>query len=157
MRIDLLAEQTKVGDLLFMKYKIQLPIFEQAIAEAKFMGDKDVIDYVNKLTDELSKVKDEHDKKFELDSDQKQQLKQATKKAKEVGARIGENGKDMGFDDFKAIETSIFKLEERLLNDMREDFRVARRAILCSSNTNGEGNNDDISSKYWTLLNSQAK
>lgn len=33
------------------------------------MGDKDVIDYVNKLTDELSKVKDEHDKKFELDSD----------------------------------------------------------------------------------------
>ena len=54
MRIDMLAEQTKIGDLLYMKYKIQLPIYEQATSEAKFKQDKDVIDYVTKLNDELS-------------------------------------------------------------------------------------------------------
>lgn len=151
MRIDLLSEQTKVGDLLYMKYKIQLPVFEQNISEAKFKADKDVTDFALKLQDEIVKVKKQVDKKFELTDDQKQQLKQVTKKSQDVKKRVGENGKDMGFDDFKAIETSIFKLEERLLTDQRVDQRAQRRALLCT------GKDTDVSSKYWDLLQKQAK
>jgi len=48
LRTSLLAEQTKVGDLLFMKYKVQQPIFELVIADAKFLNEKEVLDFVAK-------------------------------------------------------------------------------------------------------------
>ena len=46
-------------------------------------------------------------------------LKSIAKKSNEVKARVGEDGKKMGFDDFKAIETAMVKLEERLLPEVR--------------------------------------
>lgn len=44
MRISLLAEETKIGDLLFMKYKVQKPIFELALEDATFLEDQDIKD-----------------------------------------------------------------------------------------------------------------
>ena len=35
IRINMMTEMTKVGDLLFMKYKIQKPILELEIDETK--------------------------------------------------------------------------------------------------------------------------
>ena len=50
-------------------------------------------------------------------------MKQVAKKTAEISKRVGVEGKDMGFDDFKVIETTIFKLEERLLPQLRETQR----------------------------------
>ena len=47
-------------------------------------------------------------------------MKQVAKKSNEVKQRVGEDGKKMGFEDFKAIETTMVKLEERLLTEMRK-------------------------------------
>lgn len=48
-------------------------------------------------------------------------MKAASIAAGNVNKKIGEGGKNMGFDDFKKIETCICKLEERLLLDLREE------------------------------------
>jgi len=47
-------------------------------------------------------------------------LKQISKKSAEVKARVGEDGRKMGFEDFKLIETAMVKLEERVLPDLRD-------------------------------------
>ena len=43
---------------------------------------------------------------------------------------IGEIGEKMGYDEFKKIETCMFKLEERLLIDLRESQMEKRRALI---------------------------
>ena len=56
----------------------------------------------------------------------------------------------MGFDEFQAIETSICKLEERLLPELRDQQRTTRRKLL------KEGTEQALKS-YWDLLKSQTK
>ena len=36
----------------------------------------------------------------------------------------------MGFDEFKIIETCIFRLEERLLSDLKDESKRQRREVL---------------------------
>ena len=48
-------------------------------------------------------------------------MKQVSNKAGKIDkAKIGEQGEKMGFDEFKIIETCIFRLEERLLSDLKD-------------------------------------
>ena len=70
-------------------------------------------------------------------------MKAVAKKAADIRAKIGTDGEKMGFDEFKVIETTIVKLEEKMLPGMREGQRTARRALL---------KEDDASTEYWHLL-----
>ena len=58
----------------------------------------------------------------------------------------------MGFDEFKVIETCIFKLEERLLNDLKDEQKAQRRALLKQEMQGGSNEG-----KYWSLLDEHAK
>ena len=69
LKINLMTEQTKVGDLLFMKYKIQKPIFELAIDETMLRDDQDVKDFMKKQEEAMIKARIEHEKKYELSDD----------------------------------------------------------------------------------------
>ena len=51
-------------------------------------------------------------------------------KVGKVKKDIGESGENMGFDDFKIIETCIVKLEERLLADLQAEQKSERREVL---------------------------
>ena len=62
LKICLLSEQTKVGDLLYMKYKVQQPIFELGIADDNLQEDQDVKDLRKKYDEEMLKAKTEHEK-----------------------------------------------------------------------------------------------
>ena len=62
LKICLLSEQTKVGDLLYMKYKVQQPIFELGIADDNLQEDQDVKDLRQKYDEEMLKAKTEHEK-----------------------------------------------------------------------------------------------
>lgn len=42
LKITLLSEQTKVTDLIFMKYNVQRPVFEQLLEDSKLEEDKQV-------------------------------------------------------------------------------------------------------------------
>ena len=122
MKISLLTEQTKVGDLLYMKYKIQKPIFEQAIENVSFKDDKEVVDEIVRLDALMARAKQAHEKQYELDDDQKRVLKKIANKAGKIDKKkVGESGEGMGFDEFKVIETCIFKLEARLLDDLKSE------------------------------------
>ena len=69
LRINLMTEQTKVGDLLFMKYKIQKPIFELAIDEISLRDNQEVKDFIQKQEEAMIKARLEHEKKYELSDD----------------------------------------------------------------------------------------
>ena len=70
-----------------------------------------------------------------------------TGKVGKIKRDIGEGGEKMGFEEFKLIETCNFKLEERLMIDLREEQRSKRRELL-------RENKQDA---YWKLLETQAK
>ena len=58
-------------------------------------------------------------------------MKQVSNKAGKIDkAKIGEQGEKMGFDEFKIIETCIFRLEERLLSDLKDESKRQRREVL---------------------------
>ena len=69
MRISLLTEQHKVGDLLYMKYKVQQPILESAIEAADFSEDQDVKDFIAEKGLALKQARADIEKKFELEND----------------------------------------------------------------------------------------
>ena len=143
--MNLLVEQSKVSDFLFMKYKIQQPVFEQAIADAKWKSDKEIKDFMVKKEIQLSEARQIHDRQFQLTEEQKRIMKEVAGSVGKVSAKIGKDGEDMGFDDFKIIERCIAKLEERLGPDLKDAQRKKRRKLL--------GKSDDRSrDAYWTLL-----
>ena len=145
MRINLLAEQSKVSDFLFMKYKIQQPVFEQAISDAKWKNDKEIKDFLVKKEIQLSEARQVHDRQFKLTDEQQRIMKEVAGQVGKVSAKIGKDGEDMGFDDFKIIEKCIAKLEERLGPELTDAQRKKRRKLL--------GKTDDRSrNEYWTLL-----
>lgn len=88
-----------------------------------------------------------HDKQFELDEEQQRILKKTTQKAGQPKRDIGTEGEKMGFDEFKMIETCIVRLEERLLDELRDDQRTKRRGLL-------KGDKNDA---YWVLLGAHCK
>ena len=47
-------------------------------------------------------------------------LREVAGQVGKVGAKIGKEGENMGFDDFKIIERCIAKLEERLVADLKD-------------------------------------
>ena len=57
-----------------------------------------------------------------------------------------------GFDEFKVIETCIFKLEERLLDDLKGEQKTQRRAMLKQEMHGGSNEG-----KYWSVLDGHAK
>ena len=78
----------------------------------------------------MSQARIAHEKQFDLSDDQTKQLKQVASKVGNVSKKIGEGGENMGFDDFKVIETCIVKLEERLLSDLKAEQKSQRRDML---------------------------
>ena len=78
----------------------------------------------------MSQARIAHEKQFDLSDDQTKQLKQVASKVGNVSKKIGEGGENMGFDDFKVIETCIVKLEERLLSDLKAEQKSQRRDLL---------------------------
>ena len=78
----------------------------------------------------MSQARIAHEKQFDLSDDQTKQLKQVASKVGKVSKKIGEGGENMGFDDFKVIETCIVKLEERLLSDLKAEQKSQRRDLL---------------------------
>ena len=92
LRLSLLVEQSKVGDLLFMKYKVQLPIFEMAASEAKFKDLKEVKDFEMGKQLALAKAQAEKELSFELNEEQKRLMKQISQKAGKIGKDIGHEG-----------------------------------------------------------------
>ena len=62
LKISLLTEQNKVGDILYMKYGVQRPIFEQATSESKFKDEKDVRDFMATKTAIMNKAQKEQEK-----------------------------------------------------------------------------------------------
>ena len=106
-----------------MKYNVQQPIIELEIDPTKYNEDQDVKDFMKKKSQALAEAKEALDQKFELSSEQNKILKQVAKKSTEVKERVGVDGRKMGFDDFKTIETAMVKLEERLLPDIRKQQR----------------------------------
>ena len=104
---------------------------ESAIEAADFSEDQDVKDFIAEKGLALKQARADIEKKFELDSEQKKVLKQiAGKKVDDVKVKIGESGEKMGFDEFKVIETTMTKLEERLLPELRSQQRKARMELL---------------------------
>ena len=55
--------------MLFMKYKIQKPIFELAIDETMLRDDQEVKDFMKKQEEAMIKARIEHEKKYELSDD----------------------------------------------------------------------------------------
>jgi len=79
----------------------------------------------------MLKARDEHEKQYELSDEQKRLLKQIAGKVGKIDKKkIGESGENMGFDEFKIVETCIFRLEERLLRGLKDEQRQARRSVL---------------------------
>ena len=68
----------------------------------------------------------------------------------------------MGFEDFKLIETAMVKVEEKILPDIRDEQRAARRTIL-KKEIAGRSSNDDTTvdidenNEYFVLLRQHAK
>ena len=77
-------------------------------------------DFAKSKAEQLAKARQALSDKFELSAEQKKVLKQVAKKSNEVKERVGLEGRNMGFDDFKVIETTMVKLEERLLHEIRD-------------------------------------
>lgn len=74
-------------------------------------------------------------------------LKQVASKAGKLKKGVSEGGANMGFDEFKLIETVIVKLEQRLVEDLKSDSERKRRDLLKA------GKQDE----YWQLLKQQAR
>lgn len=60
----------------------------------------------------------------------------------------------MGFDEFKIIETTMTKLEERLLPELRSQQRKARLALLKEDQDEEVDPQDNA---YWKMLRSHAQ
>ena len=57
----------------------------------------------------------------------------------------------MGFEEFKIIETCIFRLEERLLSNLKNESKAKRREML-KKEIEKQDTIDLESSEYWKLL-----
>lgn len=119
-------------------------------------------DFETRRSEELKKAKEELERKFELDSEQKKVLKQVAKKVSEIKTKVGEDGRKMGFEEFKTIETTMVKLEDRLLPELRGQQRENRRALLKkkAGKTQDQltaGIDSQEGDEYWMMLKEHAK
>ena len=112
-RMQMIIEQSRVQDLIYMKYRISIHDLERVAQEMKITEDEDVKQLKAQKYEQVEKMEKELDEKHALTEDEEKLLKEVIAHVGKI-SHGGKGGLQLNFEDYKRIVKIMIMFGEEL-------------------------------------------